>query len=312
MKAVFLDYKDINIGDLSWEPLENLCDLTVYETTEEDEKIERIGDAEIVFMDSASISREVIESCPNLKYLGIAATGFNHIDLEAAKEHGIAVCNVPAYSTTAVSQHAISHLLNITNKINYFDKELRKSIESEANGGKNWVDISTPHFNKMPLNLLEGKSIGIIGYGNIGKRVAAIAEALGMTVNIYSRDKEATIKSDVISLHCPLDDNNRGMINDEFISQMKDGAIFINTARGGLVDEEALAKALKSGKIAAAGLDVTVNEPPKADCPLLECENCFITPHMAFMPKETRARVVSVCADNLKAFLNGEELNRLV
>lgn len=312
MKAVFLDYKDINIGDLSWAPLEELCSLEVYETTPAEETAERIGDAEIVFMDSAAVSREVIESCPNLKYIGIAATGFNHIDLKAAEERGIAVTNVPAYSTSAVSQHAISLLLNITNKISRYDNALRESVADKAAGGSGWDEISGEYFNSNPLTLLEGKTIGIIGYGNIGRRVAAIAETLGMKVNIYSRDREAAIKSDVVSMHCPLDENNRGMINEEFIEQMKDGAIFINTARGGLVDEEALAKALNTGKIAFAGLDVTQHEPPQEDCPLLKCENCIITPHMAFMPKETRSELIERCADNLRSFTEGKRLNRLV
>lgn len=311
MKAVFLDYKDINIGDLSWDPIKRLCDLQVWEKTPEDEIVARIGDAEAVFMDSAPITAETICACPNLKYIGVAATGYNHIDVDAARKHGIAVTNVPAYSSSAVSQHTIALLLYITNKISYFDRELKKSVKAAACGGQSWDEVSTGHFRKMPLILLEGMSIGIVGYGKIGSRVAEIAKALGMTVNIYSRDREAAIKSDVLSLHCPLTDQNKGMINDEFISQMKDGAIFINAARGGLVDEDALARALKSGKISAAGLDVTVNEPPAPDCPLLKCDNCFITPHMAFMPEETRRRVIDICAKNLASFLDGGRLNRL-
>lgn len=287
MKAVFLDCKDINSGDLSWEPIERLCSLTCWESTPIEKLSERIGDSEIIFIDSAPITHQIMSNHPNLKYIGIAATGFNHVDLDAAAKLGIAVTNVPGYSTTAVAQHTISLLLHITNKVGYYQEG-------------------------MPLTLLEGKSLGIIGYGNIGRQVARIAKALGMTVNIYSQNPQAAIKSHVVSLHCPLFDSNRNIINDAFIGQMRDGAILINTARGGLVDENALAKALKSGKLTAAGLDVTATEPPSADCPLLDLPNCFITPHIAFTPVETRESLLKTCAENLNSFLKGEKLNRLV
>ena len=285
-KAVFLDYRDINPGDISLKPLEELCDLTAYVDSTAEEALERAADAEIIFTDSCVINRRLIEACPKLRYVGVMATGINHIDLDAATEHEITVTNVPAYSTDAVAQHAIALLLSVTNKISRYEEG----------------DWPEDKLGTLPV-LLNGKSIGIVGYGNIGKRTAGIAEALGMTVNVYSRDPEAAITSDVVSMHCPLTPENRGMVNREFISQMKDGAIFINTARGGLVDEEALAEALNSGKIYGAGLDVTVKEPISKDSPLLKCKNCYITPHVAFMPKETREKVVNIAARNLQMYL---------
>lgn len=303
MKSVFLDCAVVNPGDVSWEAIENISELEFYRDTAPDDICSRLKGADVVFVDSLPIDRKVMEACPDLKFIGIAATGFNHIDLEAAKELGIAVSNVPAYSTDAVSQHAISLLLAVTNNAAVFNK---KVIDGQWDSCKGNLETG------IPVTLLAGKSLGIIGYGNIGKKTAQIAEALGMTVNVYSRDKKAAMTSDVVSLHCPLTPENTGMINAEFISEMKDGAILINTARGGLLDEEAVAAALKSGKLAAAGLDVLAKEPPADDNPLIGLPNCLITPHIAFIPKETRQSVVDICGANLESFINGGTLNRLV
>jgi glycerate dehydrogenase len=229
-----------------------------------------------------------MEDHPQLKYIGIAATGFNHIDLAAAAEFGVAVTNIPAYSTDAVAQHAIALLLQLTNHPGTYD------------------DVDT-----TPLTLLTGKSLGIVGYGNIGRRIGEIAEALGMEVIPYRKDPERAIKADVLSLNCPLTEENRGMVNSEFISRMKDGAILINTARGALVEEQALADALKSGKIAAAGLDVLAKEPPDETCPLLGLDHCVITPHIAFTPRETRKLIIDLMAENLKSFQEGGRINRI-
>ena len=288
LKAVFLDCIDINRGDLTWGPVEELCSFEHYLTSTEEEARERLEGAEIVFVDSFLIDRSVMEDHPQLKYIGIAATGFNHIDLDAASELGIAVTNIPAYSTDAVAQHAIALLLQLTNHPGSFD------------------DVET-----TPLTLLKGKSIGIVGYGNIGRRIGEIATALGMEVIPYSKDPERAVKADVLSLNCPLTEDNREMVDREFIERMKDGAILINTARGGLVNEDALADALRSGKIAAAGLDVLSKEPPDETCPLLGLENCVITPHIAFTPRETRKLIIDLLADNLKSFLNGGRRNRI-
>lgn len=303
MKSVFLDCAVVNPGDVSWEPIEKTSEFTYYRDTEHEDICERLECAEAVFVDSLPIDRSIMEKCPNLKFIGIAATGFNHIDLEAAKELGIAVANVPAYSTEAVSQHAIALLMSITNNVEAFNQKVNEGKWDECKG-----DLE----KGIPVMLLAGKSIGIVGYGNIGSRVAQIAEALGMKVNIYSRDREAAIKSDIISLHCPLTAENRGMINDKFISEMKDGAILINTARGALLDEEAVANALKTGKLAGVGLDVLAQEPPSENNPLIGLQNCWITPHIAFIPVETRQKVIDVCGANLESFIKGERLNRLV
>lgn len=303
MKSVFLDCGVINPGDVSWEPLEKFSELTYYKDTDRAEAIERLKDADAVFIDSFSIDREIMENCPKLRFVGAAATGFNHIDLDAAKELGIAVANVPAYSTEAVAQHAISLLLSVTNNVEAFNRRVMAGRWDSGDGG---------YENRIPVMLLAGKTIGIIGYGNIGSKVAQIAEALGMKVNIYSRDKAAAQKSDVVSLHCPLTPENTGMINAEFIDGMKDGAILINTARGALLDEEAVAEALRNGKLAGAGLDVLAQEPPAEGNPLIGLDNCWITPHIAFIPPETRQKVIDVCGDNLDSFIRGGDLNRLV
>lgn len=303
MKIVFLDSAIINPGDIPWEGLQRLGDLEVRKRTAREEAVSVIGDAEAIFTDSFAVDRELMESCPNLKFIGISATGFNHVDLEAARELGIAVANVPAYAAEAVAQHAIALLLSVTNQIETYNAAVKAG---------EWQKSRDYTFIKAPLTLLAGKSIGIVGYGDIGSKIAQIAEALGMKVNIYSRDKEAAIKSDVVSLSCPLTPENRGMIDAEFISQMKDGAILINTARGGLIDENALAEALKSGKLAGAGLDVLAQEPPGADNPLVRLYNCYITPHIGFIPVETRRVVIETCEANLTSFINGRNLNRLV
>lgn len=303
MKMVFLDHAIINPGDISWEKLEELGQLRLYERTSKEQIEDRLKDAEAVFIDSVGIDRHIMESCPSLKYIGIAATGFNHVDLDAAKARGIAVTNVPAYAADAVAQHAVSLLLYITNKI---------QIYNDAIVDGQWHESKDYTFIKAPITLLAGKSIGIVGYGAIGKKVASIAEALGMTVNVYSRDPEAAIASDVVSLNCPLTKENTRMVNEEFIKKMKDGAILINTARGKLIDEDALAEALRSGKLSGAGLDVMANEPPEKGNPLVGLENCFITPHIGFIPIEARRIVIDTCTENLKSFMNGGNLNRLV
>lgn len=303
MKSVFLDSLIMNPGDISWAPLEALGELTVYMTTSLEERAAHIGDADAVFMDSAPIDRETMEQCPNLKFIGAGSTGYNHIDLEAAKELGIAVANVPAYSTDSVAQQAMALLLFIANRVD---------IYNDAVAGGEWSKCKGYTFIKVPPVLLAGKSIGIIGYGNIGKKMAQQAEAFGMKVNIYSKNPQAAVSSDVVSVHCPLTDETEKMIDAEFISKMKDGAILINTARGGLIDEEALAEALKSGKLAAAGLDVLAQEPPAEDHPLIGLDNCFITPHVGFAPREMRKIVCDTCAANLKSFMEGGKLNRLV
>lgn len=303
MKLVFLDSEDVNPGDISWEPMKTLGDFFPYPKTKKEQIEERLRGAEAVFLDSFPLGRKEMERCPSLKFIGIAATGFNHVDLEAARELGIAVANVPAYSTEAVAQHTMALLLSITNRVEAY---------REGVFAGNWNACKKELRERAPITGLAGKTIGIVGYGNIGKKVAQIAAAFGMTVHIYRQNPRAAVSSDVVSLHCPLTAETRHMVDREFIGQMKDGAILLNTARGALIDARALAEALKSGKLAAAGLDVMEPEPPEETNPLLGLENCWITPHVAFTPLETRKTVVDTCAANLRAFLRGERRNRLV
>ncbi len=303
MKIVFLDSGVLNPGDISWEPISSLGQFVTYKRTGREEMVSRMEEADAVFVDAVSLDRSIMEKCPHLSFIGVAATGYNHVDLEAAKDLGIAVANVPAYSADAVAQQAISLLLSVTNRVELYNDAVVKG---------QWQKCKDYTFIKAPVTLLAGKSIGIIGYGSIGKRVGQIAQALGMTVHVYSRDPEAAIQSDVVSLHCPLTKENEKMVDGAFIEKMKDGAILINTARGGLVEEEALAHALRSGKLAGAGLDVLAKEPPEEGNPLIGLENCWITPHIGFIPVETRKVVVDTCGANLKSFLDGGRLNRLV
>ena len=302
MNAVLLDGYTINPGDLSWDKLSRLCDeFTVYDSSYNDDLVPRIGDREIVFTSKTQITRQVMEQCPNLKYIGLTATGYNNVDVAAAADLGIAVTNVPAYATDAVAQHTLALILELTNNV---------GLHNESVNAGEWT--SNPYFCywKKPITLLAGKSIGIIGYGQIGRKVAQLAEAFGMTVNVYSRDRASAVKSDFVSLHCPLTAENRHMINAAFIDEMKPGAILLNTARGALVDEDALAQALKSGRLGGAGLDVLETEPPAADCPLLGLDNCVITPHNSWAPKEMRQMVIDVLTDNLESWLAGGTLNR--
>lgn len=302
MRAVLLDGYTINPGDLSWDKLSRLCDeFTVYDSSYSEDLIPRIGDCEIVFTSKTQITRQIMEKAPNLKYIGLTATGYNNVDVEAAADLGIAVTNVPAYATNAVAQHTMALILELTNNV---------GLHTESVSAGEWT--SNPFFCywKKPITLLAGKSIGIIGYGQIGQKVGQLAQAFGMTVNVYSRDRQAAVKSDFVSLHCPLTAENHHMIDADFITEMKPGAILLNTARGALVDEQALADALRSGRLGGAGLDVLETEPPKADCPLLGLDNCVITPHNSWAPKEMRQMVIDVLTDNLSSWLSGGTLNR--
>ena len=301
-RAAILDGITIVQNDLSWEPVERLCDFTVYDRTSPHELEERIKDLDGFFTSKCRITEELMKKSPKLKFIGVTATGFDNVDVKAAESLGIAVCHVPAYSTDAVAQHVFALILEIENRVGYYGGQV-------ASG--RWQACRDLTFFDMPTHTLSGMSLGIVGYGSIGKQVAKIAEAFGMTVNVYSRDREAAMKSDILTLHCPLTAENEGFVNADFISEMKDGAVLINTARGKLVNEEDLAAALKSGKLSFAALDVLSVEPPERDNPLIGLDNCIITPHIAWMPRECRERVVDTCAANLKSFLDGGSLNRV-
>ncbi|MCI8608029.1 MAG: D-2-hydroxyacid dehydrogenase [Firmicutes bacterium] len=302
MKIVILDGFTINPGDLSWSELEAIGQITVYPRTPQEEIITRIGDAEAIFTSKNKITAEVMEACPNLKFIGVLATGYDNVALAAAKARGIAVCNVPGYSTEPVAQHTFALILEISNQV---------GLHSQAVHDGQWCNSPDFCLVKKPLMQLSGKSLGIIGYGNIGKKVGEIAKAFGMAVNIYSRDPKAALASDIITLHCPATAENIGFVNSDFFCKLKDGAILINTARGALINESDLAAALKSGKLAAAALDVVDGEPMRADSPLLGAPNLFITPHIAWSTKNARAIICQVSADNVKSWLEGGHLNRI-
>ncbi|HZK61120.1 MAG TPA: NAD(P)-dependent oxidoreductase [Anaerovoracaceae bacterium] len=306
MKTVIIDGYSANPGDLSWEVYAKFGEYIVYdrtETTPNDELImERIKDADAIVVNNNEITREMMIRCPKLKFICEAATGYNNIDVKAAEELGITVTNVPAYSTDAVAQHTIALLLELTNHV---------AIHNQAIQTGEWFDAPDFRFTEKPLSLLAGKSIGIIGYGTIGKKVADICIALGMTLNIYSADPKSTIESDVISLHCPLNDNTSGFVNKKLINMMKDGVIILNTARGGLINEDDMSAAIKSGKVAAYAADVLSTEPPEKNNPLIGLENCILTPHIAWIPRETRQLLMDVCIANQESFLAGGTLNRV-
>ena len=303
MNIVIFDGYTINPGDLSWDKLGALCDkLTVFDSTSEDKALSRLTGNEILMTSKCPITRELMENSPQLKYIGCTATGYNNIDVEAAADLGIAVTNIPAYSTDAVAQHTIALMLELSNHVGLHNASVQEG---------QWSDNEYFCYWKKSVTLLTGKSLGIIGYGAIGKRVAQIARALGMEINIFSQDPAGAMKSDFVSLHCPLTRENRHMVNTEFLVNMKPGAILINTARGGLVDERALADAIKAGFIAGAALDVLEQEPPAKDCPLIGLDNCIITPHIAWSPKEMRQAVIDILAENLESWLTGGMKNRV-
>ena len=317
MKIVVLDGYTENPGDLSWAGLEALGEVTVYDRTSYvDAPIiaERIGDAEIVVMNKTPISRETIDKCPNLKLIAVLATGYNVVDYTYAKEKGIAVANVPTYGTASVGQYAIALLLEICHHIGHHSQTVFE--------GK-WANHVDWCYWDYPLIELDGKTAGIIGFGRIGQTTGKIAKALGMNViayDLYPNDSGKALaeyvdldtllaKSDVIFLHCNLMPENEKMIDKNAIAKMKDGAILINNSRGQLIHEQDVADALKSGKLAAAGLDVVYTEPIKADNPLLQAPNCIITPHMSWGAKEARQRIMDITVDNVKSFLDGKPTN---
>lgn len=315
-QLVFLDLATTDRGDLDFSELEKLGSLVTYPTTAPHEIAERIKDAEIVLSNKVVLGAAEMDSAANLKLIQVVATGINNIDLDAAKERELAVCNVSGYSTEAVAQHVFASLLNLTSNVHRFAAEPEKWAQS-------------PVFTRLdfPVGELSGKTLGIVGLGSIGKAVARIAEAFGMEVIAYGREGSSDsgaiprlspeaffAASDVITLHCPLTEETRHLIKGETLNMMKPEAILINTGRGDLVHEESLVEALKNGTIAAAAIDVLTPEPPPADHPFLTAglTNLFITPHTAWSAKEARQRLLDGIVENIKAFRNGEQVNRVV
>ncbi len=314
MNIVILDAFSVNPGDIDWSPIERFGSLTVYDATPVEEIATRIKDADVVLTNRGRLGEQVFSAAPKLRFLGLFATGYEKIDLEAARRHGVAVCNVPGYSTDAVAQHAIALMLELTNRTRALDTEVRKGRWTQKTGDCAW---------DAPMILLSGKTFGVLGTGAIGCAAARVAKALGMRVIGNSRSareefpgeyvsfEELLAQSDVLSLHCAATSETIGIINDAALNRMKQSAILINTARGLLIDANALADALKNDRIYAAGLDVVATEPIAADDPLLAAPRCLITPHVAWMPRDTRMKLVNMVEDNLNAFLNGTYLNRV-
>ena len=309
MKLVILDGYASNPGDLSWAALERFGELTVYDRTAPEEAAERIADAQIVLLNKTPISAEVFEKCPNLRLISILATGYNIVDIPAAKAHGVTVCNVPGYSTGAVAQMTFALLLEISQQVGLHS--------AEVFAGK-WQTNPDFCFWSKPLMELAGKTMGLIGYGAIGQAVGKLAQAFGMKLLVTARHekpvpegaefvnlKTLLSRSDVVSLHCPQTAENLHMIDKEALEAMKPGAILLNTARGGLIDEQAVADALRSGRLYAFGADVVSREPILAENPLLSAPNCFLSPHIAWAPRETRIRLHEISAENVRAFLAG-------
>ena len=314
MKIVILDSETVSRGgDVSLEGITSLGECEVYGYTPNDEVAEKIGDADAVICNKCLITEEVFSKCPNLKYVGLFATGYNNVDLKAADKHGAAVCNVPAYSTDSVAQHTFALILNHFNKI-------RAYADTVDNG--DWVNYKLFTYFYIPTYELKGMRIGIIGYGSIGRRVAEIARVFGMYVVTYTRSPEKVGEgakavsldellrtSDVVTMHCPLNEQTKEMINKEALAKMKPTAYFVNTARGGVVNERDLADALNSEVIAGAGIDALTFEPMREDCPLRNAKNATITPHIAWAPKQTRIRLLEVVSENLRAWKDGTPQN---
>ena len=317
MKMVVLDGYTLNPGDLTWEGLEQFGDLNVYDRTDFNPRkvIEAIGEAEVVFTNKVPLPKEVLTQAPNLKYIGVLATGYNIIDIEMAHKLNILVTNVPDYSTNSVAQFTMGLLLELCHHIGDHNKAVK-------NG--EWTRSLDFCFWNTPLIELSGKTMGIIGFGRIGQATAKVAQAFGLNILAYNRSKDFSLesdtcryaeleelfgKSDVISLHCPLTEATEGIINKQHIAKMKDGVMLINTSRGGLIVEADLKEALNSGKVAGAAVDVISEEPMKKDNPLLDAKNCIITPHIAWATKEARTRMMGIVVDNLKAYINGAPVN---
>lgn len=316
MKIVVLDGYAANPGDLSWDGLKALGECTIYDRTAPEDVLERAKGAEAILTNKVAITAGHMAALPELKYIGVLATGYNIIDIAAAKERGIIVTNIPAYSTPSVAQMVFAHILNITNRVQHYTDEIRE--------GK-WTDSNDFCFWDTPLIELLGKKIGLIGLGQTGYNTARLAIGFGMKVWAYTSKSRLQLppeirkaelnqlfrECDIVSLHCPLTEATRNLVNAERLAMMKPTAIIINTARGPLVNEQDLADALNSGKIYAAGVDVLSTEPPRADNPLLTARNCFITPHIAWATSAARERLQTILLENIKAYLDGKPVNNV-
>ena len=314
MRIVVADAATVVGGGIDLEFLKEFGEVTVYDLTPPEELVARLQGADAVIVNKVRVTADVMAACPTLKYVGLFATGYNNIDVAYATAHGVTVCNVPGYSTEAVAQHTFALLLAITDRCHQYNATVAEG---------DWVRSRTFAYFPIPLTELCGKTMGIVGYGAIGRRVGDMARAFGMKVLVCGRRpipdadveqvpfEELLCRSDVVSMHCPLNADSEGMMNAAAFAKMKQGAIFINTSRGGLVDEQALRDALDSGHLLGAGVDVLQVEPMSEDCPLLGVPNLLITPHIAWAGVETRRRLMGVVAENIRQFLNGTPINRV-
>lgn len=316
MKIVVLDGYGLNPGDLTWSGLEALGELKVYDRTAPEELLERSKDADALITNKTVIAKEDMASLPKLRYIGVLATGYNVVDIDAAKERGIVVTNIPAYSTDSVAQMVFAHLLNITQRVGYYADENRQG---------RWTANADFCYWDTPLLELAGKKMGIVGFGHIGQATARIAQAFGMEVGVFTSKEQSALpvgmkkmeldelfaSCDVVSLHCPLTPSTKEMVNAKRLNAMKPNAILINTGRGPLVNEQDLADALNEGRIAAAGLDVLSVEPAAEGNPLLSARNCFITPHIAWATKEARIRLMNIAVHNLRSYQEGKVVNNV-
>lgn len=316
MKIIVLDGYGLNPGDLTWKGFEELGELTVYDRTFPSELLERAAGAEALVTNKTLITSENMDALPDLKYIGVLATGYNVVDIDAAKARGIVVTNIPSYSTASVAQMVFAHILNITQRVGYYADENKQG---------RWTKNADFCYWDTHLVELQGKKMGIVGFGNIGQATARIAQAFGMEVCVYSSKPQFALPSgikkmeldelfgecDVVSLHCPLTPDTKEMVNAERLSKMKPNAILINTGRGPLINEQDLADALNEGKIAAAGLDVLSVEPSVEGNPLLDARNCFITPHIAWATLEARTRLMDIAVQNLKSYQKGQIVNNV-
>ena len=316
MKIVVLDGYAANPGDLSWDGMKALGECVIYERTAPEQVLERAAGAEVVLTNKVGITAEHIAALPDLKYIGVLATGYNIVDVEAARNRGIVVTNIPAYSTDSVAQMVFAHILNICLQVQHYTEEVR--------GGR-WTSSPDFCFWDTPLMELSGKKLGIVGLGHTGSATARIAIGFGMQVCAYTSKSHFQLipeikkmeldelfrECDIVSLHCPLNEQTRGMVNAARLKTMKPTAILINTGRGPLVNEQDLADALNNGTIYAAGVDVLSQEPPRADNPLLHARNCFITPHIAWASGEARQRLMQIAVDNLNGYITGKVVNNV-
>lgn len=311
IKLTILDGHAVNPGDLSWDSFKEFADITVYERTPSNQIINRIGDSDAIFLNKINITEEIFSACPNLKYIGVLATGYNVIDLEAAKRHNVIVTNIPSYSTDSVAQHVFSFILHFTNHV---------ALHNDSVQNGDWV--KSPDFCYWNNSLIElsGKTLGIFGLGSIGTKVCKIAQAFGMNVIACTRTAKNDIcenigfeellkRSDFLSLHAPLTELTKNIINKQTLSLMKKSSYLINTARGGFIVEQDLCDALNDNVISGYAADVVLEEPMNKNNPLLNAKNCVITPHIAWAPKETRQRLQGIALENLKAYLNGKPIN---